>query len=40
MTILNDKLTPTKDRLTARIGLLAPAHLMQSLNLTNTIYKN
>jgi len=28
---------PTKELLTARIGLLAPAHLMQSLNLTNTI---
>jgi len=37
MTILNYKLTPTKELLTARIGLLAPAHLMQSLNLTNTI---
>ncbi len=33
MNILNYKLTPTNELLTARTGLLASAHLMQSLTL-------
>lgn len=37
MTILNYKLTPTNELLTARTGLLTPAHLMQSLDLGKAI---
>ena len=37
MNILNYKLNSSKDLLTARTGLLAPAHLMQSLNLSKVI---
>ena len=37
MTILPYKLTTTKDQLTSRIGLLLPAHLMDTLSLSQHI---
>ncbi|MBA5247913.1 MAG: hypothetical protein FE834_00020 [Gammaproteobacteria bacterium] len=40
MTILNYKLTPTNELLTARTGLLTLAHLMQSLDLGKAINRH
>ncbi|MDC9715627.1 MAG: hypothetical protein PSN36_07435, partial [Gammaproteobacteria bacterium] len=37
MNILNYKLNSTNELLSARTGLLAPMHLMQSLELTKAI---
>ncbi len=40
MNILNYKLDTTKELLTSRIGLLATAHTINTLNLSNVIDKH